>query len=197
VAPIVSVARQVQVLAGAALVGAVPLTLGALLWIAGSVMEATYHGHYWSGLAGTGELLLLIGLICGLVMFVLAANGERWMPRGPVAVTGQEGDGLLPLASPEQQAMLADPVYPEPPQPPPAPAPQPAQQPLQPPPAQPPQPAPPYLPAEPYLPADVYPPGQSPPGQFPPDQFPPERPWPEPSQQPGWDQGNPGYPGPR
>jgi hypothetical protein len=121
----VPVARQAQLLAVLAVTGAAPLTVGVILWVMGTVLQAGYHGR-WSAAAGTGEVLIMAGLLCGLCMFVLAANSVRWTPRVPA---GRARRVLRPLASPEQQAWLADqpqgglapppdrPVYPGPPGP--------------------------------------------------------------------------------
>lgn len=106
----VSAARQARLLAGLAITGAVPLTVGAIAWITGTAMKAVYHGR-WGSTAGLGEVLVVVGLICGLIMFVIAATGDRAGPR-PTATTGRTA--ALPLASPEQQAALADPRPPDP-----------------------------------------------------------------------------------
>jgi hypothetical protein len=107
-----TVTRQARLLAGVAITGSIPLTLGAIFWIVGTVMGAAYHGH-WHRTAGLGEGLVLVGLICGLIMFVFAAAGERLNPRGSWSGPGGGGRVLMPLASPEQQAFLADPQRPD------------------------------------------------------------------------------------
>jgi hypothetical protein len=113
----VSVTQQARLLVGLAIAGAVPLTVGALLWLVGAAMGAAYHGH-WSATAGLGEVLLAAGLICGLGVFLLAVVGERWTPPGrPAPASGGEPD-LMPLASPEHQAFLAGPPPPASPSPP-------------------------------------------------------------------------------
>jgi hypothetical protein len=113
----VSVTQQARLLVGVAVVGAIPVTLGAILWLTGTVMGSVYHGR-WSDTAGLGGVLLLAGLVCGLILFVLAAAGERWtLPESRKAPRD-----LTPLASPEQQAFLADPPPPDQGPPPPYPA---------------------------------------------------------------------------
>jgi hypothetical protein len=169
-------------LAALAVTGAVPLTVGVILWVTGTVLQAGYHGG-WSATAGTGELLIMAGLLCGLCMFVLAANSVRWTPRVPV---GRARRALQQLASPEQQAWLAD-------QPRPAAAPQQAAEPGFPPVAPPPGNLPPG-----NLPPGGPPPGVLPPGgpapgvAYPAAEFPPDRAWAEPGSPPGW----PVYPDP-
>ena len=159
------VTRQAQLLAVVAVTGAALLTAGVILWATGTVMQAGYHGH--RAAAGTGEVLIMAGLLCGLCMFVLAANSVRWTPRP----AGRPRRALQPLASPEEQAWLAD-------RPPPEAGPLPVPQPR-------------FAP-----PADAVPPGPVPPGPVPPGpgpgEFPPDRPWPEPGPEPDW----PLYPGP-
>jgi hypothetical protein len=202
----VPVARQAQMLAVLAVTGAAPLTLGVILWVMGSVLQAGYHGH-WAATAGTGEVLIMAGLICGLCMFVLAANSVRWMPGVPV---GRARRVLRQLASPEQQAWLAD-------QPPADTGPMPAQPDLPPPDGMPPgampqhampqhalprhavpsgpPPSGPPLGAPPpgSMPAGNFPPGEPVPGRaYPPADFPPERPWSEPGSPQDW----PVYPDP-
>jgi hypothetical protein len=76
-------------------------------------MGAAYQGH-WGTTAGFGEVLLLAGLICGLGVFVIAVAGERRTPQGPSAPPGGGEPDLMPLASPEHQAFLADPPPPLP-----------------------------------------------------------------------------------
>jgi hypothetical protein len=118
----VSVTQQTRVLTGVAITGAVPMTVGTILWLTGTVMGSAYHGH-WAGPAGLGEVLLLAGLLCGLAMFVFAAVAERWTPRQPEVPSTQGGPDLMPLAAPEHQAFLAgSPPAPVPPSPPPYPA---------------------------------------------------------------------------
>jgi hypothetical protein len=112
VAP-VSVTQQARVLTGLAIVGAFPMTAGAILWLAGTVMGSAYHGH-WSGTAGLGEVLLLAGLLCGLAMFVFAAGAERRTPRQPEVPSTRGEPDLMPLAAPEHQAFAADPYLAEP-----------------------------------------------------------------------------------
>jgi hypothetical protein len=109
----VSITQQARLLVGLAIAGAVPLTVGAILWLVGTVMASVYHGK-WNGTAGIGGVLLLIGLICGLVLFVLAAVGERRTMPEPWGQSRTDPPGLTPLASPEQQAFLADPPPPAP-----------------------------------------------------------------------------------
>lgn len=171
----VPVARQAQMLAVLAVTGAAPLTLGVILWVMGSVLQAGYHGH-WAATAGTGEVLIMAGLICGLCMFVLAANSVRWMPGVPV---GRARRVLQQLASPEQQAWLAD-------------QPQADTGPL---PAQPDFPAPIGMPPAAVppgaMPRHAMPPGPPPSGPpmgrgYPPADFPPERPWSEPGSPQDW-----------
>ena len=122
-------------LAVLAVAGAVPLTAGVIMWVLGTVLRAGYHGD-WGATAGTGEVLIMAGLLCGLCMFVLAANSVRWTPRVPA---GRARRVLQPLAAPGQQAWLAGQTRPEEaPQPPagpafPAPAPPPARPPAPPP----------------------------------------------------------------
>jgi hypothetical protein len=151
----VPVARQAHLLAVLAVTGAAPLTVGVILWVIGTVMHAGYHGG-WAATAGTGQVLIMAGLLCGLCMFVLAANSVRWMPHGPA---GRARRVLQSLDSPEQQAWLAD-------------RPQPEAGPV------PPGPVPPGP-----EPADPVPPD---PGAPAPGEFPADRPWPEPGPAPAW-----------
>jgi hypothetical protein len=167
--------QQARVLTGLAIAGAVPMTLGTILWLTGAAMGAAYHGG-WGGLAGLGEVLLLAGLLCGLAMFVFAAVAERWTPRQPevpsALLSAQDGQDLTPLATPEHQAFMTGPA----PLPPPAPPPPP---PALPPPASPPQPPPP--------PAAGPPPSPPPPAvglYLAEPQFPPDEQWPDPEPPP-------------
>jgi hypothetical protein len=121
VASTIPVTRQARLLAGVAITGSIPLTLGVILWLIGTVMGAAYHGH-WSRTAGLGEAMVLVGLICGLIMFVFAAAGERWTPHEPWTGPGRDGQDLMPLATPEQQAYLAGPQRPNAQKPPTGPA---------------------------------------------------------------------------
>jgi len=101
-----------------AVVGAIPLTTGVLIWAIGSVMGIGFHGG-WNGVAGTGRIIALAGLLPGLVMIVLAASGRREMMRArprnqpaPAPAPYPPEHNLLPVA-PEHQAFLADPPPPE------------------------------------------------------------------------------------
>jgi hypothetical protein len=161
VASTVPVTRQSRLLVGVAITGSIPLTLGAIFWIVGTVMGAAYHGH-WSRTAGIGEALVVIGLICGLIMFVFAAAGERWTPREPWDQSGDSGQHLMPLASPEEQAFLADPPRPDDEMPLSAPM-HPSTPLMHPPGAQMQPPGPPVQPAPGMSPPVVMPPGQAPP----------------------------------
>jgi hypothetical protein len=108
----VCVTQQARLLVGLAIVGAIPMTVGAILWLVGTVMDSAYHGA-WSGTAGLGGVLLMAGLICGLALFLLAAASERWALPGSCRPSRKDPRKLTPLASPEQQAFLADPQPPE------------------------------------------------------------------------------------
>jgi uncharacterized membrane protein YedE/YeeE len=95
----VPVARQAQLLAVIAVAGAAPLTVGGILWAIGTVLQAGYHGH-WAATAGTGEVLMTAGLLCGLCMFVPAVSSVRWTPRVPV---GRVRRILQPYLAPPRQ----------------------------------------------------------------------------------------------
>jgi hypothetical protein len=106
-----------------AVAGAVPLTVGAILWVIASVMQGLASAHGWGGTAGVGEVLVLAGLVCGLAMIIMATRWQRGTPRpaaaGPAGRLEGNGQALMPLASPEQQAYPAGPagmpLYPQPP----------------------------------------------------------------------------------
>jgi hypothetical protein len=128
-APMTTRARLVV---GLAVTGAVPLTVGVIVWIIGSVLGLAHRGAADPAVV-VGEFLMLAGLLFGLAVIVLAIAGARARPlsaatRSGGNVRGEQGlpeqglpeQGLLPLASPEQQAFLADP--PPPPYVPPPPA---------------------------------------------------------------------------
>jgi hypothetical protein len=106
-----------------AVAGAVPLTAGAILWVIASVMQGLASAHGWGGTAGAGEVLVPAGLVCGLAMIIMATRWQRGTPRpaaaGPAGRPEGNGQALMPLASPEQQAYPAGPagmpLYPRPP----------------------------------------------------------------------------------
>jgi hypothetical protein len=104
--------HRTRLVVGLAITGAIPLTVGVILWVIGSAMRTAYHGG-WSGPADVGEVMVLAGLVCGLALFVFAAAEQRRMPRGPTGwadASLQRGEqALMPLDSPEHQAFLADP----------------------------------------------------------------------------------------
>lgn len=116
--------RKARLVIALAIVGAIPLTAGVLIWVIGAVMSAGFYGG-WTGFAGAGKVTALAGLLLGLVMIVLAASGRREVMRArPRRTRDHPGDtppppdqSLLPVA-PEHQAFLADPS-PQPEQPPP------------------------------------------------------------------------------
>lgn len=120
--PALPVTPRARLLTGLAVAGAVPLTAGVILWIAGTVMGSAYHGR-WGAVASLGGLLAVTGLGCGLVMFVAAgcvvAVTPRRIPPGPAAPTAPTpaAPDLVPLASPEQHPLLIDPrsAVPQPP----------------------------------------------------------------------------------
>src|SRR5579863_5394356 len=80
VAPAASMTPRAKLVVALAVVGAIPLTTGVLIWAIGSVMGIGFHGG-WNGVAGTGRIIALAGLLPGLVMIVLAASGRREMMR--------------------------------------------------------------------------------------------------------------------
>jgi hypothetical protein len=66
-----------------ALAGAVPLTVGAILWVIASVMQGLASAHGWGGTAGAGAVLVLAGLVCGLAMIIMATRWQRGTPQPP------------------------------------------------------------------------------------------------------------------
>jgi hypothetical protein len=110
-----------RAIAWLAVAGALPLTAGAILWVTGTAMGLASRSG-WSGPAVAGEFLVLAGLLCGLGLITMAALWQRQLPRGPAATAAgpptYSGPSLMPLASPEQQAYLAElpsaPAYPQP-----------------------------------------------------------------------------------
>src|SRR5579859_2691401 len=80
VAPAASMTPRAKLVVALAVVGAIPLTTGVLIWAIGSVMGIGFHGG-WNVVAGTGRIIALAGLLPGLVMIVLAASGRREMMR--------------------------------------------------------------------------------------------------------------------
>src|SRR5487761_1791749 len=110
VVPYTPTDRRMRVIAGAAIAGAIPLTLGAIFWIVGSAMGLASHPG-WGGLAQAGVVMMLAGLACGLIVI---AAGAIWQPRAPGIPAGPaqkepppDGLTLTPLASPEQQEYLS------------------------------------------------------------------------------------------
>jgi hypothetical protein len=121
VAAVPPAVRRTRAIAWLAVAGAVPLTAGAILWVTGTAMGLASRSG-WSGLAVAGEFLVLAGLLCGLGLITMAALWHRQLPRRPAATAAgpptYSGPSLMPLASPEQQAYLAElpsaPAYPQP-----------------------------------------------------------------------------------
>lgn len=104
--------RRLRVIAGLAIAGAVPLTLGAIFWIVGSALGLASHPG-WGGLAQAGVIMMLAGLACGAIVVAAAAG---WQRRQPGTATGPgrpvptpDGRALTPLASPEHQEYLSGP----------------------------------------------------------------------------------------
>jgi hypothetical protein len=105
-----------------AVAGAVPLTVGAILWVIATVMQGLASARGWGGTAGAGEILVLAGLVCGLAMIIMATLWQRGTPRpaaaGAASTFAGDGQALVPLAPPEQQAYPAGPagmpLYPQP-----------------------------------------------------------------------------------
>ena len=99
-----------RVIAGAAIAGAIPLTLGAIFWIVGSAMGLASHPG-WGGLAQAGVVMMLAGLACGLIVIAAAAIWQHRAPGIPAGPAQKEpppdGLTLTPLASPEQQEYLS------------------------------------------------------------------------------------------
>jgi hypothetical protein len=104
-----------QVMTGLAVVGAVPLTAGVAGWITGFCMGLAGHGR-WHAWVQAGEILMLAGAGCGLVLLALVM-AWRGQPSRP-GHAAREPD-LVPLAWPEQQQYLAGqppqsyPLYPQ------------------------------------------------------------------------------------
>jgi hypothetical protein len=110
-----------RAIAGLAVAGSVPLTAGTILWVIAAVMRRSSPGG-WDGTAGAGEVLVLVGLACGLAMIIAAALWQRRMPRirpvsgaEPLSYAEQP---LVQLTRPEQHAYPAGrpptPAYPPP-----------------------------------------------------------------------------------
>jgi hypothetical protein len=112
---------RARLLVGLAVTGAVPLTAGVIVWITGSLLGLAHHGTPNTAPV-IGEIMMLAGLLFGLAVIVLAITGARARPHSAAARSGGDvhgeqglseqgmmGPGLMPLASPEQQAFLADP----------------------------------------------------------------------------------------
>jgi hypothetical protein len=95
-----------QVITGLAVVGAVPLTAGVVGWITGFCMGLAGHGR-WHAWAQAGQILMLAGAACGLVLLGLVVAWRGRPPRPGYAAA--RGPDLVPLASPEQQQDLAGP----------------------------------------------------------------------------------------
>jgi hypothetical protein len=70
---------QSRGLTSLAILGAIPLTAGAVIWIVGTAMRLSSR-RGWGGRIGTAEVMILAGLACGLLLFVFAAVRQRRMP---------------------------------------------------------------------------------------------------------------------
>ncbi len=106
-----------------AVAGAVPLTVGTILWVIAAVMQGPAAARGWGGTASAGEVLVLAGLACGLALIIMATRWQRRTPHPAAASAAEPFAGneqaLMPLASPGQQAYPAGPtgmpLYPQPP----------------------------------------------------------------------------------
>jgi Zn-dependent protease with chaperone function len=106
-----------------AVAGAIPLTVGAILWVIAAARQGLASARGWGGTAAAGEVLVLAGLACGLAMIIMAARWQRRTPRsaaaGAAGTLAGNGPALMALASPERHASLTGPagmpVYPQPP----------------------------------------------------------------------------------
>jgi hypothetical protein len=105
--------RRTRIFIGMAASGAIPLTVGVIMWVVGSAMGLVSH-HGWGQIAGIGAILILAGLLCGAALLIATAAWRRGMPRLRIRAAGQAwhhgGEhALVPMPPPGPQMFRPQP----------------------------------------------------------------------------------------